>query len=274
MLQVIPEKRLLVFLPFPVAAVRYTFRYITRCLNRLLCSGDLRINKDRHTSGFFCVYSRLRYDHRNCFLKSGKREFFGRLHSCSVILFSRALCNSQSVLISSLLTSNDVFSLHRVSIKRGAYACFRRLLRVPVTCRHCQRFIILITCPGRFPKLPAKLFYFSRCRVRQVRPRPFGLVLFPLDDCILPWDYPIVNSFFGIIPLFYVLHKFARSVLCMLYTLPAVPNSARPESFHQIPPGPPAVIRAACFALSRVSVAVARFLGSGGIRAYPTGEMQ
>ena len=37
---------------------------------------------------------------------------------------------------------------------------------------------------------------------------------------------------------------------------------------------PPAVIMLACFALSRVSVAVSRFLCSGGICAYPVGEMQ
>lgn len=83
-------------------------------------------------------------------------------------VFPRAL-HSQSVLISSLLTSCDVFSLHRVSIKRGVNACFRRLLRVPVTRRYCQRFIRFFTCPGQFSKLLAKLFQFSRCIVHQVR---------------------------------------------------------------------------------------------------------
>ena len=117
------------------------------------------------------IYLRRSHNGRNSIFEKVKREFFGRLHSCSVILFSRALCNSQSVLISSLLTSNDVFSLHRVSIKRGFYACFRRLLRVPVTRRHCQRFIILTTCPGRFPKFPAKLFKFSRSLGRCFRPQ-------------------------------------------------------------------------------------------------------
>ena len=162
-----------------------------------------------------------------------KREFFGLLHSCSVILFSRALCNSQSVLISSLLTSFDVFSLHRVSIKRGAYACFRWLVRVPVTCRHCQRFIILTTCPGRFPKLPAKLFQFSRCRSRQIRPRPVGLALFPWDDCIISLLLTNFKSYFSLLLIISDLHKFARPVLCNLYTLPARPNSGRSD--HSCP---------------------------------------
>lgn len=143
-------------------------------------------------------------------MKSGKREFFGRLHSCSVIKFSRALCNSQSVLISSLLTSCDVFSLHHVSIKRGVYACFRRLLRVPVTCHHGQRFIILITCPGRFPKFPAKLFQFSRFLCFGFTDVVFTIGISACYGCIIHRYFRRVKRYFRFFRYFHSVLRFAQ----------------------------------------------------------------
>lgn len=79
----------------------------------------------------------------------------------------------------------------------------------------------------------------------------------------------------GVSLTFGVLHKSARPVLCNLYTLPVRPNSARIDhAGRNALPDNAAVIIHAVLALSRVSVAVARFLCSGGIREYPTGVMQ
>ena len=167
------------------------------------------------------IYLRRSHNGRNAIFEKVKREFFGLLHSCNVILFSRALCNSQSVLISSLLTSFDVFSLHRVSIKRGVNACFRRLLRVPVDVPSLPTVYYLDHLPGPVSKVSGQtillfkvllLRFYRRCFCH----RYFRLLwlhytsVFPTCQAVFP--------LFSVFPLYSMFCTNSPALFCAFCT--------------------------------------------------------